>query len=41
MFEYVVGVSLGVIAFVKLWDWIDDRIADWAIARKVFGRGEE
>ena len=35
MFEYVVAISLAVLAFVNLWDWIGDRLYEKAISERV------
>lgn len=41
MFEYVVAVSLGVLAFTHLWDWIGDRLYGFALATEAMKKEDD
>lgn len=41
MAEYVVAVSLGILAFTHLWDWIGDRLFSWSLANDVANKEDE
>lgn len=40
-FEYVVSISLGVLAFTHLWDWVGDRLFEWSLPNEVVKKEDE